>query len=101
MDKKEQTRLRVQRYRLKRNSVTALQGSVTSPTPNSVTEALPNVTQDVTQYPAILYALADMGKRAKLRCICESLKRHGIQREVRYGIFGPTMDVVAEYLEAF
>ena len=41
MDKalqREQTRERVKRYREKHSSVTALQGSVTSPTPESVTK---------------------------------------------------------------
>ena len=64
MDKKEQTRLRVQRYREKKASVTALHGSVTSSTSEalqgSVTQKL-DVPKDVTQYPALLYALADSG----------------------------------------
>ena len=31
-----------------------------------------------SKLPAILYALADIPKRAKLRAICESLKNHGV-----------------------
>ncbi len=87
MDKKEQTRLRVQRYRDKQNSVT------------DVTQSPDNVTQDVTQYPAYLYALADIEMRAKLRLIRDSLKTHGVLREVRYGVSGPTFDVISELLE--
>jgi len=60
-----------------------------------------NNSPNVTQYPAILYALTDLKKRAKLRLICESLKSHHVLKEVRYGISGPTFDVVSELLEAF
>ncbi len=43
------------------------------------TEVHSDGSQDnVTQYPAILCALADVEKREKLRRICESLKDHGV-----------------------
>ena len=51
-------------------------------------------------YPALLLALADPSKRAKLRSICEQLKRHGQLRNLYYG-FGEhsiPFDVVSEYL---
>ena len=51
-----------------------------------------------SQYPALLYALADPIKRAKLRRICESLKNHGVLQDVNYGIGGPTFNEVSEYL---
>ena len=96
MDKKEQTRLRVQRYREKRVSVTpsvpeALQGSVTDKE---------NGNANVTHYPALLYALADPIKRGKLRRICESLKNHNQLENVYYG-YGESsvpFDIVSEYL---
>jgi len=57
--------------------------------------------ESVTQYPAILYALADPEKRIKLEKICQSLKDHHVLKEVRYGVAGPSMDTVAEFLTAF
>ena len=53
-----------------------------------------------TQYPALLYALADPEKRAKLRRICESLKNHNQLENVYYG-YGESsvpFDIVSEYL---
>jgi len=145
MEKKEQTRLRVQRYRDKQKSVTYTPNIVTQD-PNSVTQMDNNVTLDVTltkeEYartgealmegirksssmrrdelynwamnykepaepreddgnPAIVHALADLPKRAKLRRICEGLNRRGLGHLVRYGVNGPTMLEVSELLEAF
>ena len=100
MDKKEQTRLRVQRYREKR----ALPNSVTLSTPEALRDSVTekeNGNANVTQYPALLHALADPVKRAKLRRICEELKNHGQLRNVYYGA-GETsvpFDVVSEYIE--
>jgi len=59
-----------------------------------------NKTEGLTKYPAVLYALADIEKRAKLRAICQSLSNRGLLRNVRYGYLGPTMDIVSEYLTA-
>ena len=92
MDKREQTRLRVQRYRERQ--------SVTQPTPESVTKALKDVTQDVTQYPAILDALIDPVKRRKLEKIYQSLKALNVLSEIRYGTRGPTFDVIGDLLDA-
>jgi len=55
--------------------------------------------QGLTQYPAIVHALANPGQRAALRAICQSLGSKGLLKEVRYGVSGPTMDVVAEMVE--
>ena len=62
------------------------------------------ITEGRTEYPAIIKALADPVKRAKLRAICGSLGKRGLQRQVYYGypgLGGVPMDVVYELLEAF
>ena len=66
---REQTRKRVERYRNKQNSVTEDN----------------NVTQDVTQYPAILKALVDPVKRRKLEKIYQSLRDFKQAENVYYG----------------
>ena len=51
-------------------------------------------------YPALLIALADPEKRAKLRRICESLKNHNQLENVYYG-YGESsvpFDIVSEYI---
>lgn len=56
--------------------------------------------EGITKYPALLIALADPVKRAKLRRICEELTAHHVLSEVYYG-YGDTsvpFDVVSEYL---
>ncbi|KKM92431.1 hypothetical protein LCGC14_1218520 [marine sediment metagenome] len=94
MDKKEQTRERVKRYRERQ---TALQdGSVTE---DSVTEQGKDVTLDVTQYPAILHALTDPDKRCKLEAIVQSLKNHHQVDNVFYGHSGLSMSQVGEMLD--
>ena len=50
------------------------------------------------KHPALLYTLADVKRRAGLRAICQSLGEHHVLKDVRYGVSGPTMDVVAEVL---
>ena len=82
MDKKEQSKLRMQKMRNKK-SVTS--GSVTKDT--------------VTQYPAIVYALTDPVKRGRLEKIHQSLKDFYVFKEVRYGVYGPTFDAIGEMLE--
>ena len=92
MDKKEQTRLRVQRYRDKQKGVTLL--SDVTPNPESVT-------QDVTQYPAILRALVDPEKRVKLEKIYQSLSNFKQAENVYYGCGKNSVpfDVVGDLLE--
>ncbi len=53
-----------------------------------------------TGFSDIIEALSDVKTRAKLRAVCQSLGNKGLLSEVRYGLTGPTMDVVAEYLTA-
>ena len=55
--------------------------------------------EGITQYPAIVEALCDPVKRNKLEAIYQSLKAHNVLGEVRYGVFGPTFEVVGEMLE--
>ena len=86
MDKTEQARLRKRKQRDIERS-------------NSVTSGERDM-ESVTQYPALLYALADPVKRAKLRRICEQLSNHGQLKNVYYGA-GETsvpFDAVNEYL---
>ena len=51
------------------------------------------------RYPAIVEALCDPDKRKKLVKIYESLKAHDVEKEVRYGIWGPTFEGIGELLE--
>ena len=89
--KREQARLRKQRQRDKeRDIVSVTTGGVTGQ----------GVTLDVTQYPAILLALTDPNKRQKLEKITQSLKDFNQEKNVRYGVNGPTFDVVGDLLEA-
>ena len=48
--------------------------------------------------PAVYLAISDPRERGQLEKICESLKSHGVLGEVRYGVSGPTFDVVSEML---
>ena len=51
-------------------------------------------------YPAILHSLTDPEKRKKLEKITQSLKEFKQEKNVRYGVNGPTFDIVGELLEA-
>lgn len=87
MDKKEQTRERVKRYRERQKSVTL---------------GVDSVTLDVTQYPPIVYALADPIKRKKLQDICKALEHRNLQSRLYYGCgdFSISFDVIEDLLEA-
>lgn len=89
---REYNRQRMQRTRVTQK-VTQVPEDVLPDTPVLPIPVLP------TDYPPVINALADMDKRAKLRAICQSLGSRGLLREVRYGVEGPTFDVVAECLE--
>ncbi len=54
----------------------------------------------IRQEPGILDALTDPAKRKKLEKIHQSLKDFKVSKEVRYGVSGPTFDVVGEMLDA-
>ena len=49
--------------------------------------------------PAIVKALVDPKKRAMLEYISEDLKRKHLGDQLRYGIGGPTFEVISELLE--
>ena len=62
---------------------------------NRVNDSHPVIEQD----HGILDALTDKTKRKKLEKITQSLKDFNASKEIRYGISGPTFDVVGEMLE--
>ena len=53
----------------------------------------------LTEYPAIVRAITDPIKRKKLERISQELNSRGLGKDVRYGIGGPTFDIVAKLLE--
>ena len=60
---------------------------------------LEGVTGQGVTYPHIVHSLVDKDKRLRLEKIHACLKGRGLLREVRYGVFGPTFEVVGELLE--
>ena len=86
---REQVRQRVKRYRERQKAG------------ESVTNAVRNVTLDVTQYHPILEYLVDPVKRDKLERICHSLRQHNQLGEVYFGCRQPlSFDVVEGLLQA-
>jgi len=49
--------------------------------------------------PAILRAITDPKIRPKVERISQELSNRGLSKDVRYGIDGPTFDIVKELLE--
>jgi len=86
MDKTAKDRMK--RYRNKRRNET-------------VTGTPENVTVDVTQYPAIIYALTDPIKRDKLDKVYWSLRAVHQEKNVYYGLpyNGISFDIIGEMLE--
>ena len=110
MDKKAQTRLRVQRYRER----AALQGIVTeipenvTQSPDSVTISAEDVTQDVTRITfaddsSVLDLEALERNREKLTKLCNFMKSDDkfkkYMKDIRFGIFGCTLDRIGQVLE--
>ena len=84
---REQVRQRVKRYRERQKAG------------KSVTNAVRNVTLDVTQYHPILEYLVE--KRDKLERICHSLRQHNQLGEVYFGCRQPlSFDIVEGLLQA-
>jgi len=83
---------RVKRYREKQKAL-----HITKKALQDVTGSVNNVTLDVT--PPIVHALLDPEKRKKLEKICQSAKDFNQLENIRYGVSGPTMDIVSELLE--
>ena len=50
-------------------------------------------------HPAIVRAIADQKTRSKIERISQELNSRLLGKDVRYGIDGPTFDVVAKLLE--
>ena len=95
--RKKQARIRKQRQRDKEKA--ERDANVTE----SVTKDPDNVTPDVTQYPAYLYALTDPVKRMKLVKIHQSLKEHNVDKLVFSGYPGSggiPFDTIGELLDA-
>ena len=103
MDKKEQAKERMRRMRERNKSVT-MEGP-------DVTQTGQSVTENVTQYPAVVLALVDPIKRAKLERITSALEGRTTSawtgarfeqvpqsRCVTYGIGGPDLERVSELL---
>lgn len=84
-------RERMRRYRNKKRNETVTECN------KSVTVSQKSVTADVTVHPAIVRAIVD--KRNKIERISQELNSRGLGRDVRYGIDGPTFDIVKELLE--
>ena len=93
MDKKEQARLRMQRMRNKQRNKEE----------EDVTQSPEDVTLKVRphgdKYPAVLYALTDPAKRDMLIKVIAGHKNKELLKMTRYGVRGPTLDIVAEMLE--
>ncbi len=89
MDKKEQTRLRVQRYREKNSVTNVTQGEA------SVTEIPDNVT------PSYMKWIIEPDKRRKMERVCSTLEGRNQLRNVTLGCGynAIPLDVVAEMLE--
>lgn len=67
------------------------------------------IPEGAKRYPAVLHVLVDPVKRAKLQAVCDSMnveihtfegRKLNLLGEVRYGIFGPTLTVCAQWLKA-
>jgi len=101
---------RQRRYREKRKGVTE---GVTPEgvTPESVTLSdgriwhpdpkywRPKVDRKESDYPAIVQALTDPIKRKRLESITRELKSRRVADCMRYGIAGPTFDIVGDLLD--
>ena len=57
----------------------------------------PKVEKKESDYPAVVQAVVN--KREKMEAITRELKAHNVSDIVRYGIEGPTFDVVGEILD--
>ena len=55
--------------------------------------------ENESEYPAIVQALTDPIKRKRLESITRELKSRHVADCVRYGIDGPTIDIVGELLD--
>jgi len=86
--------------RKRREGLTGLTGEGVTKglTEAGLTKGLTGLT-GLTEYPAVIEALVDPVKRAKLEKIYHSLASHNEETQVRYGLWGPTFDIIGELLE--
>ena len=94
---KEATKERVRRYREKQKGVTKEEGV-------TLLELLTRIIEegkdwDYTNTPAIVKALVNPKKRKMLEFISQDLKRKGLARDLRYGVYGPDFEFISELLE--
>ena len=75
-------------------SVTLSDGRIWHPDPRYWK---PKVEKKESDYPAVVNAVVN--NRAKMEAITMELKAHHVSDIVRYGIDGPTFDVVGEILD--
>ena len=75
-------------------SVTLSDGQVWHPDPRYWR---PKVEKKESEYPAVVQAVVN--NREKMEAITMELKAHHVSDIVRYGIEGPTFDVVGEILD--
>jgi hypothetical protein len=59
----------------------------------------PKSVKEQSEYPAIVQALTDPIKRKKLESITSELKSRRVADCMRYGIEGPTFDIVGDLLD--
>ena len=77
-------------------SVTLSDGQIWHPDPKYWR---PKVDKKESDYPAIVQALTDPIKRKKLESITSELKSRRVADCMRYGIAGPTFDIVGDLLD--
>ena len=78
-------------------SVTLSDGRIWHPDPRYYKHILTQ--EKESDYPAIVQALTDPIKRKKLESITRELKSRRVADCMRYGIAGPTFDIVGDLLD--
>lgn len=78
-------------------SVTLSDGRIWHPDPRYYKHILTQ--EKESDYPAIVQALTDPIKRKRLESITRELKSQRVADCMRYGIAGPTFDIVGELLD--
>ena len=101
---KEATKERVRRYREKQKGVTKEEGVTSANYDGDATDTTyfqgeEGKDWDYTNTPAIVKALVNPKKRKMLEFISQDLKRKGLARDLRYGVYGPDFEFISELLE--
>ena len=82
---------RQKRYRERKRNATVTEN----------TESVTKTRENVTEYPPIVYWLADEGQRKSLGAIHRELARHNVDGLVRFGVNGLTFESIGEILEGY